>query len=130
MTATTTPDYPSIDAADLPYLPVADPHLFCAVGRGAGARDAGWFALARRTAWPSCATSRSTDCSGTARLRQGSWAWPQHNGVEGPFAQWWAGWLLNKEGQDHARLRRLLNPRSHPSSWQRFRPGSSRWPMN
>jgi cytochrome P450 len=44
-------------------------------------------------------------------LRQGSLAWPAHNGITvGPFADWWAGWVLNKEGEDHQRLRRLLNP--------------------
>jgi cytochrome P450 len=48
------------------------------------------------------------------RLRQGSWAWPAHNGVTGRFADWWAGWLLNMEGEDHARLRRLLNPAFSP----------------
>ena len=45
------------------------------------------------------------------QLRQGSIAWPAHNGVtEGPFAQWWSSWLLNKEGEEHRRLRRLMTP--------------------
>ncbi|ORB32152.1 cytochrome P450 [Mycolicibacterium parafortuitum] len=45
------------------------------------------------------------------KLRQGSGAWPAHNGVtEGPFAQWFASWILNKEGEEHHRLRRLMNP--------------------
>ncbi len=45
------------------------------------------------------------------RLRQGSSAWPAHHGItSGLFADWWAGWVLNKEGADHQRLRRLLNP--------------------
>ncbi|WP_059022413.1 cytochrome P450 [Mycobacterium sp. M26] len=45
------------------------------------------------------------------QLRQGSVAWPAHNGVtEGPFARWWSSWLLNKEGEEHRRLRRLMTP--------------------
>ena len=45
------------------------------------------------------------------QLRQGSSAWPAHHGITaGPFADWWAGWVLNKEGADHRRLRKLLNP--------------------
>ena len=45
------------------------------------------------------------------QLRQGSIAWPAHNGVsEGPFARWWSSWLLNKEGEEHRRLRRLMTP--------------------
>jgi cytochrome P450 len=48
-------------------------------------------------------------------LRQGSVAWPAHNGVvEGPFARWWSSWILNKEGPDHHRLRRLMNPAFSP----------------
>lgn len=45
------------------------------------------------------------------QLRQGSIAWPAHNGVnEGPFARWWSSWSLNKEGEEHRRLRRLMTP--------------------
>ncbi|HPJ20090.1 MAG: cytochrome P450 [Actinobacteria bacterium] len=113
MTATTTPDYPSIDAADLPYLPVADPSFSVQSAAVREARDAGWCA---RTPY-GLAILRYEQVNKLLkdrRLRQGSWAWPQHNGVEGPFAHWWAGWLLNKEGQDHARLRRLLNPAFSP----------------
>lgn len=49
------------------------------------------------------------------KLRQGSVAWPAHHGITtGPFAEWWASWILNKEGDDHRRLRRLLNPAFSP----------------
>jgi len=45
------------------------------------------------------------------RFRQGNARWPAQNGVhEGPFAQWWAETLLSLEGDDHARIRRLLVP--------------------
>jgi cytochrome P450 len=49
------------------------------------------------------------------RLRQGSGIWPALNGVtSGPFADWWGKTLLNLEGDDHHRLRRLLNPAFAP----------------
>ena len=45
------------------------------------------------------------------RTRQGSRSWPGYHGItQGLFADWWAAWVLNKEGADHQRLRRLLNP--------------------
>jgi cytochrome P450 len=45
------------------------------------------------------------------RLKQGSAAWPAHHGVHGGlFADWWAESVLNLEGADHARLRKLVTP--------------------
>lgn len=49
------------------------------------------------------------------RLIQGSAKWPAHYGVtSGPVASWWGDMLLNQEGEDHARLRRLANPAFSP----------------
>ena len=47
-------------------------------------------------------------------LRQGSWRWPEHNDAHGLWAQWWKRILLNREGADHARLRRLAQPAFAP----------------
>ncbi|MBU2073578.1 MAG: cytochrome P450 [Actinobacteria bacterium] len=45
------------------------------------------------------------------RFRQGNARWPEQNGVtEGPFLAWWQRVLLSLDGDDHARLRRLLMP--------------------
>ncbi len=45
------------------------------------------------------------------RFRQGNARWPEQNGIEdGPFLRWWQEVLLSLEGEDHARLRRLLMP--------------------
>lgn len=45
------------------------------------------------------------------RLKQGSAAWPAHHGVHGgPFADWWSESVLNLEGADHVRLRKLVTP--------------------
>ena len=43
-------------------------------------------------------------------LRQGSYKWPDHNGAFGIWAKWWKRIMLNLEGEDHARLRRLAQP--------------------
>ena len=49
------------------------------------------------------------------RLRQGSTAWPAHNGIHsGLFTDWWKDVLMNLEGEDHHRIRRLLNPAFSP----------------
>lgn len=56
------------------------------------------------------------------RLKQGSAAWPAHHGVGGPFADWWSQALLNLEGEDHARLRRLLNPAFAPKAISEMAP--------
>ncbi len=103
----------SLSWDELPYLPVSDPAFSVQSDAVRDARAAGWCA---RTPY-GLAVLRYDEVSTLIkdrRLRQGSWAWPAHNGVTGPFAEWWAGWLLNMEGEDHARLRRLLNPAFSP----------------
>ncbi len=45
------------------------------------------------------------------RFRQGNARWPEQNGIHsGLFSDWWKQTLLSLEGDDHARLRGLLNP--------------------
>ncbi len=45
------------------------------------------------------------------RFRQGNAKWPAQNGIHsGLFSDWWHEVLLSLEGDDHARLRRLLMP--------------------
>ena len=74
------------------------------------ARENGWYARTRY----GLAVLRYDQAARLIRhpdVRQGSVAWPAHHGItSGPFAQWWSGWVLNKEGEDHQRLRRLLTP--------------------
>jgi cytochrome P450 len=120
---TSTSDAPAVPLTwdELPYLPVSDPTFSVQSDAVREARDAGWcartpygLAVLRYDAVNRLIKDR--------RLRQGSWAWPAHNGVTGPFAQWWAGWLLNMEGEDHARLRRLLNPAFSPRALAELSP--------
>src|SRR3546814_21031015 len=45
------------------------------------------------------------------RFQQGNGKWPEQNGVHsGLFSDWWKQTLLSLEGDDHARIRRLLMP--------------------
>ena len=48
------------------------------------------------------------------QLRQGSYRWPDHNQATGSWAQWWKRIMLNKEGEDHRRLRKLGQPAFAP----------------
>jgi cytochrome P450 len=98
---------------ELPFLNVADPDFAMTSDEVVAARARSWcartnygLAVLRYDAVKTLLKDR--------RLRQGSHAWPRHNGVTGPFADWWGHVLLNKEGADHARLRRLVNPAFSP----------------
>jgi cytochrome P450 len=45
------------------------------------------------------------------RFRQGNARWPEQNGIHsGLFSDWWQETLLSLEGDDHARIRRLMVP--------------------
>ena len=45
------------------------------------------------------------------RFRQGNARWPAQNGIHsGLFSDWWQETLLSLEGEDHARIRKLMVP--------------------
>ncbi len=98
----------------VPVLDVSDSQFSITSAEVQAAREQHWYA---RTPY-GLAVLRYDEMSKLLKhpkLRQGSVAWPAHNGVtEGPFAQWWASWILNKEGDEHHRLRRLMNPAFSP----------------
>ncbi|WP_340374944.1 cytochrome P450 [Streptomyces sp. SS7] len=98
---------------ELPFLNVADPGFAMTSDDVVAARARSWCA---RTDYGLAALRYDAvkTLLKDRRLRQGSHAWPRHNGVSGPFADWWGHVLLNKEGADHARLRRLVNPAFSP----------------
>lgn len=100
--------------ASIPVLDVGDPAFAITSSEVHDARERSWFA----TTPYGIAVLRYDEMSRLLKhpkLRQGSVAWPAHHGVtDGPFAQWWASWILNKEGAEHHRLRRLMNPAFSP----------------
>lgn len=96
-------------STEIPFLDVADPAFSIRSGEVREARERSWYA---RTPY-GIAVLRYEPVSRLIkdrRLVQGSAAWPAHNGVTGPWADWWMRCILNREGDDHARLRRLMNP--------------------
>ena len=94
----------------VPYLDVSDPSFAMHSQQVRDARAAHWYA---RTNY-GIAVLRHGEVSKLLkdpRLSQGSGKWPEHNGVHsGLFYDWWTKCLLNLEGDDHHRIRRLLNP--------------------
>ena len=104
--------WPDVLAGDsrVPFFDVTDPAFSVSSAEVHRAREKGWYA---RTPY-GLAVLRYDQAARLIRhpeVRQGSVAWPAHHGItSGPFAQWWSGWVLNKEGGDHQRLRRLLTP--------------------
>ncbi len=74
------------------------------------AREQDWYV---ETTW-GWAVLRHAEASALLRdrrFRQGNARWPAQNGVHGgAFSDWWQETLLSLEGDDHARIRRLLVP--------------------
>jgi cytochrome P450 len=102
-----------VDAVDIPFLKLSDPKFSIRSREVRKARELSWYA---RTPY-GIAVLRYDDVGKLLRdprLRQGSYAWPAHNDVTGIFADWWLRILLNRTGDDHARLRRLANPAFSP----------------
>src|SRR5262245_9798099 len=99
----------SIDAVDVPFLRLSDPSFSIRSPEVREARERSWYACTPY----GIAVLRYEDVGKLLRdprLHQGSYAWPAHNDVTGTFAAWWLRILLNRVGDDHARLRRLANP--------------------
>src|SRR5262245_55785263 len=96
------------------YLDIADPSFAVGSEEVHRARESAWYA---RTNF-GLAVLRHAEVKELLkdrRLRQGSRAWPVQNGVPGgPFVEWWSNALVNLEGEDHTRMRRLLNPAFNP----------------
>jgi cytochrome P450 len=95
---------------DAPRLAVTDPSFSITGEEVKAARDRSCYA---RTEYGP-AVPRDAEAGELPKhpsRPQGSAAWPAHNGVtEGPFARWFDSWVLNKEGEEHHRLRRLMRP--------------------
>jgi len=104
-----------------PFINLADPALSIRSEAVKAARERSWYA----TTPYGIAVLRYPDMRNlllNKSLRQGSHAWPAHNDVTGVFADWWGRTLLVKEGADHARLRRLVNPAFSPTLVEAMRP--------
>ena len=99
---------------DIPHFNVSDPSFSVRSPEVIAAREQHWYATTNL----GVAVLRYDEASALLkdrRLRQGSGRWPAHYGItDGPLAEWWADMMLSKEGDDHARLRKLANPAFAP----------------
>ena len=92
------------------FLPLADPafdvtgpEVIAAREEGTWARTSYGYALLRHAEVTALLKDR--------RFQQGNARWPAQNGIHsGMFSDWWQRTLLSLEGQEHLRVRRLLNP--------------------
>ncbi len=105
MPPTTSP----INAPELPFFDVNNPTFSVRSELVRAAREAGPYA---RTPY-GLAVLRYAEVNkliNDKRLIQGSARWSEHNGITGDWARWWANIMLNREGAEHVRLRKLVNP--------------------
>ena len=101
------------DTAEVAYLDLSNPEFSIRSPAVREARERNWYAC---TSY-GLAVLRHAEVGvllRDARLRQGSYKWPAHNGASGLFTDWWLRMLLNRIGDDHGRLRRLVNPAFGP----------------
>ena len=106
----------------VPYLDIADPSFAMHSEAVRNARAQHWYAKTNY----GFAILRHAEVSKLIkdpRLIQGSAKWPEHNGVHtGLFHEWWTKSLLVLEGDDHHRIRRLLNPAFGPRNLEQYLP--------
>lgn len=108
--------------AEVPYLDIADPGFSMQSEAVRDAREQHWYAKTNY----GYAILRYNEVSALLKhpsLNQGSAKWPEHNGVHsGVFYDWWVKNLLVLEGEEHHRIRRLLNPAFSPTMARRLVP--------
>lgn len=114
MTGTTT--------AAVPYLDISAPEFAMNSEAVRDARERSWYAETNY----GIAVLRYQEVTQLLKhpsLNQGSAKWPDHHGVHsGVFHEWWAKNLLVLEGDEHHRIRRLLNPAFSPTVARRLEP--------
>jgi len=107
---------------DVAFLDIVDPDFRVDSAPVRAAAQAHWYA---RTPI-GIAVLRYGECSELfkdRRLIQGSAQTLAATGIsDGPFAEWMAGGLLSREGEDHLRLRRLVSAAFNQRSIDRLRP--------
>ncbi|MDO5051409.1 MAG: cytochrome P450 [Pseudoclavibacter sp.] len=109
-------------SVELPYFDIADPGFSVQSETVRDARERSWIA---RTGYGYAVLryEQVANLLKSPRLSQGSAKWPEHHGVHsGAFHEWWSRNLLVLEGEEHHRIRRLLNPAFSPAAARRLQP--------
>ena len=108
--------------AEVPYLDIASPSFAMSSEAVRTAREQNWYAKTNY-GYGVLRYKEVTELLKHPSLNQGSAKWPEHNGVHsGVFYEWWAKNLLVLEGEEHHRIRRLLNPAFSPTAARKLEP--------
>lgn len=111
-----------IDHPDVPYLDIASPDFAMSSEQVRDARERSWYAKTNY-GFGILRYREVTELLKHPSLNQGSAKWPDHHGVHsGLFHDWWSKNLLVLEGEEHHRIRRLLNPAFSPTVARRLEP--------
>jgi len=86
------------------------------------ARDESWY-VETNWGWAVLRYAEVSALLRDRRFRQGNARWPAQNGIHsGLFSDWWSETLLSLEGDDHARIRRLMVPAFKKRAIEAMRP--------
>lgn len=107
------PEIAQLSGSSVPFLDPSDPTFSVRSDAVRSAREQSWYA---RTPYGLAILRYEVmkEMIMHPSLRQGSYRWPDFHNAHGAWAQWWKRIMLNVEGQDHARLRRLGAPAFAP----------------
>lgn len=112
----------STTVGEAAYLDIASPGFSMSSEAVRNAREQHWYANTNY----GVAVLRYQEVTELLKhpsLNQGSAQWPEHNGVHsGIFYEWWSKNLLVLEGEEHHRIRRLLNPAFAPRVAESLKP--------
>lgn len=92
------------------YFDLSDPAFDVTSAEVHAARDDSWY-VETNWGWAVLRYAEVSALLRDRRFRQGNARWPAQNGIHsGLFSDWWQETLLSLEGDDHARIRRLMVP--------------------
>ncbi|QIG46257.1 cytochrome P450 [Nocardioides anomalus] len=89
---------------------LGDPRFDVTSAQVHAAREQDWY-VETTWGWAVLRYAEASELLRDRRFRQGNARWPEQNGIHsGLFSDWWKQTLLSLEGDDHARIRKLMVP--------------------
>lgn len=109
-------------SAEPPYLDIASDSFAMQSEEVRDAREKSWYAKTNY-GYAILRYDEVAKFLRDTRLSQGSAKWPEHHDVHsGIFYDWWSKNLLVLEGDEHRRIRKLVNPAFSPMQARRLEP--------